>query len=144
MSQLRKFPQAISNYFDDVERGVGKRGSTFTDVDAVSHDKDTKRFLFREFKHETEPLSAAQRWVLQDLAGLPRCTVWLVRRLGDGLIGWAQFGVGQTEEEVITEVEYCRRLFAWWYAPPLPQQQPLFCECGQANGSRFMPKSGKK
>lgn len=143
MTQLRKFPQSISNYFDDVERGIGKRGSTFTDVDAVSHDLDTKRFLFREFKQPDEPLRDAQRWVLRDLAGLPRCTVWLVRRMGDGLIGWVQFGVGQTIEETITEAEYCRRLFAWWYAAPVPEQQRLFCrECEQINGFRFQPKSG--
>lgn len=30
MTQFRKDPSAISNYFDEVERGIGKRGSTFT------------------------------------------------------------------------------------------------------------------
>jgi hypothetical protein len=142
MTQLRKFPHAISNYFDEIERGIGKRGSTFSDVDAISHDLDTKRFLFREFKQPGELLHEPQRWLFRDLAGLSRCTVWLVRRMEDGQIGWAQFGVGQRCEEVISVTEYQRRLFAWWYAPAVPQQQRLFCECQLTNGSRFQPKSG--
>ncbi len=119
MTQLRKYRDSISNYFDEVERGVGKRGSSFTDVDAISHDKDTHRFLFREFKHKDEPLDPAQRWVLADLAHLPGCTVWFVRRLGRGLIGWARFGSGKCEE-TITEGEYRRRLHCWWYADARP------------------------
>jgi len=113
MTQLRKFRDAVSNYFDDIERGIGKRGSTFTDVDAVSHDMDTKRFLFREFKVQGEELSTAQRWVLRDLAELPRCTVWFVRRLDNHMLGWAQFGSGRYEE-TITVDEYRRRLAQWW------------------------------
>src|SRR4249920_812118 len=81
MTQLRCNPASISNYFDDLIRGIGKRVSTFTDIDAVTHDLDTKRFLFQEFKHEGEALCTAQRWVLNDLAHMPRCTVWIARVL---------------------------------------------------------------
>ena len=95
MTQLRKHRDAISNYFDQIERGIGKRGSTFTDVDAVSHDGDTRRFLFREFKQDGERLDPAQRWVLRELAHLPGCTVWFVRKRDDGRIGWAVFGSGR-------------------------------------------------
>ena len=113
MTQLRKHRDAISNYFDVLERGIGKRGSTFTDVDAVTHDGDTGRFLFREFKQDGEPLHPAQLWVLRELAHLPGCTVWFVRKRSDGRIGWAAFGSGRTEE-VITAAEYRRRLQCWW------------------------------
>lgn len=113
MTQLRKFRDSISNYFDEIERGVGHRGSTFTDVDAVSHDAQTRRFLFREFKEDGEALDKAQAWTLRELAGLPRCTVWFVRRRDDGLIGFAVFGEGQPERE-ITVAEYRARLLRWW------------------------------
>jgi len=119
MTQLRKFRDSISNYFDEIERGIGKRGSTFTDVDAVSHDGDTGRFLFREFKADNEPLDKAQAWVLRELAHLPKCTVWFVRRLDAGFIGWAQFGSGQQEEEVISIEEYQERLRCWWAGRPI-------------------------
>jgi hypothetical protein len=121
MTQLRKFRDSISNYFDELERGIGKRGSTFTDVDAVTHDMETGRFLFREFKYDGEPLDPAQEWVLKELAGLPRCTVWFLRRLPDSLIGWSEFGSGRPEE-VISEYEYRERLRRWWN--PLPALKP--------------------
>ena len=116
MTQLRKFRDSISNYFDEIERGIGKRGSTFTDVDAVSHDKDTGRFLFREFKEAQEPLHKAQVWVLRDLATLPRCTVWMVRRIDHQHIGLGVFGSGRPEERITVD-EYRRRLAAWWHGP---------------------------
>jgi hypothetical protein len=117
MTQLRKFRDSISNYFDTLERGVGKRGSTFTDVDAISHDFDTGRFLFREFKRKDEPLDKAQLWVLRELAHLPGCTVWFLRVLDNGLIAFQQFG-RQPVEDLLTEPEYLDRLRGWWYAPP--------------------------
>lgn len=129
VTQLRKFRDSISNYFDDIERGVGKRGSTFTDIDAVSHDKDTRRFLFREFKCDGEPLNKAQRWTLTELAGLPRCTVWFVRRIDGGLIGWAQFGSGKPVV-AITETEYRRLLACWW------AEQPIVANTVQILGSQ--------
>jgi hypothetical protein len=115
VTQRRNQPSyAISNYFDDLSRGIGKRGSSFTDIDAISHDKDTGRFLFQEFKNPREHLHPAQRLVLRELAYLPRCTVWFVRRLGENQIGWAQFGSG-CRERVISEAEYQELLRRWWY-----------------------------
>ena len=113
MTYRRNDPDRISNYFDRLERGIGKRGSSFIDIDACTHDADTGRFLFREFKREGEPLDKAQRWTLAELARLPRCTVWFVRILPEHRIGWAQFGSG-LREEVITESEYQQRFRSWW------------------------------
>ena len=116
MTQLRKFRDNVSNYFDDIERGIGKRGSSFTDVDALSHDGDTGRFLFREFKVDGETLDKAQEWTLTELSWLDKCTVWLVRKRADGMIGWAVFRAeGVTPEKPITVREYQRRLKQWWF-----------------------------
>ncbi len=72
MTYRRNQPDAISNWLHDLEVGIGKRGSTFTDVDVITHDRDTHRFLFRELKQQNEPLNKAQRWTLSELAELPR------------------------------------------------------------------------
>lgn len=113
MTIYRKDPFAISNFFHEIEDGIGKRGSSFTDIDGVSHDIDTKRFLFREFKQPGERLHPAQRLVLRDLAHLPRCTVWFLRRLENGGIGFGHFRSGRREEHIQVD-EYRRRLKCWW------------------------------
>lgn len=132
MTQLRKYRDSISNYFDALTQGLGKRASSFMDVDAVSHDKDTGRFLFQEFKQEGEALHPATRMVLRELADLPKCTVWFVRRLDNGCIGWAQFGSGHVEE-VITEQEYCARFRRWWNDEP-PTEPPADPKSRPSNG----------
>lgn len=114
MTQLRKYPDAISNYFDGLLRGIGKRESSFMNMDAVSHDKDTGRFLFMEFKQRGEALHPATRMVLSELAGLPRCTVWFVRRLGNGRIAFGEFRSGRRQEE-LSEAEFQERFRRWWY-----------------------------
>ena len=123
MTQLRKFRDAISNYFDDVLRGIGKRDSSFMDMDAVSHDKDTGRFLFMEFKEPGEALHPATRMVLKDLAGLPRCTVWFVRRLEDGQIGLGEFGSGR-REETLSVCEFQQRYRRWWFPDEALPREP--------------------
>jgi hypothetical protein len=129
---LRSFRDAISNWFNAIEEGVGKRGSTFTDIDAVSHDLDTSRFLFREFKHKDEALHKAQKWVLRDLANLPRCTVWFVRKIDSDHVGWARFGSGQPDEKTITVTEYRALLAAWWRNEPEPVVDVAACvQCGR-------------
>jgi hypothetical protein len=115
MSVLRSNPAAISNYFDALIRGLGKRGSTFTDCDAITHDLDTKRFLFQEFKREGEPLCMAQRWVLNDLADLPGCTVWIARVLGPNAIELEIVGNGGAR--VVSEAGYRRHYAHWWTNP---------------------------
>lgn len=115
MTQLRKDADAISNYFDALTEGLGKRGSSFMDIDAVAHDKDSGRFLFIEFKQPDEPLHPAQLLVLRDLARLPRCTVWFLRRLAREVIGWTQYGADR-QEELLSEREFQDRYRAWWHA----------------------------
>lgn len=56
MTQSRSKPDSISNWLDDILDGIGKRGSSFTDVDWISHNlyvshdggaPDDHRFLFK-------------------------------------------------------------------------------------------------
>ena len=128
--RLNRHRESISNYFDEILEGIGKRGSSFMDVDAVSHDKDTHRFIFQEFKEPGEALHPAQAMVLRDLAGLPRCEVWFVRRADGGRIGWARFG-SLDHEELLTVEEYRERFRRWWKneaVTPAPAQsidQPM-------------------
>ena len=113
MTQRRNNRDAISNYFDKIEKGIGKRGSSFTDVDGMSHDRDGHKFLFREFKENGELLDAHQREALCALARLPNCTVWFLRKRGGGFIEFGVFGSGKLAE-IITEEEYRSRLRVWW------------------------------
>jgi hypothetical protein len=117
LTQFRKDPHAISNYFDTLVRGVGHRGSSFTDVDAVTHDKRTGRFLYQEFKERGEPLRKEQAIYLTDLAKQPGTSVWCVRRLGGAQIEW--YDVATRRHETIPEDEYRRRFTAWWADTPI-------------------------
>lgn len=71
MTRYRKDPNAISNHFDELFKGIGHRGSSFMDIDGLIHDGKTKRFLMLEFKHKGEKLDAAQDWALTDFASMP-------------------------------------------------------------------------
>jgi hypothetical protein len=110
----------VSNYFDDLVRGLGKRGSTFADIDAVSHDgsrldddRESDRFLLQEFKQEGESMPKGQKILLRALARVDLLTVWVVRRRSDGLIDW--YDVARSHAiEPITETEYQRRYACWW------------------------------
>ena len=118
MTQLRKFPDDISNYFDEIEKGIGKRGSSFSNLDAVSHDGDKpERFLFREFKHESEDLDPAQKWALEGLARLPRCTVLVIRKLNSGIIELSVFMPKRNKwhKKTITVSEYQSKIKHWWF-----------------------------
>jgi hypothetical protein len=107
----------ISNYFDDLLRGIGHRGSSFTDVDAVTHDGKTGRWLMQEFKQPTEVLSDGQQWHLEALSQHDRFTVWVVRKHADGRLLWTEFRAGATRfPEIITVAEYQVRFRAWWEA----------------------------
>lgn len=114
MTQLRRDTGALSNYFDRVLHGVGHRGSSFTDLDAITHDGRTGRFLVQEFKQPSEKLSPGQRRLLEGLAALwPRFTVWYVQRWSDGQIAWADMRA-QESIDVLSEAEYRRRFEDWW------------------------------
>ena len=117
MTQLRRDREALSNYFDQILEGLGKRASSFTDIDAVSHDGPTSRLLIQEFKEGSEPLSAAQHTVLREFARLPGCTVWVVRRVRPDVLAWTH--VGTDTHDLISIGEYQIRFCQWWgTAPP--------------------------
>jgi len=121
MTQLRKCKCGISNYFDTILGGIGHRGSSFTDVDAVTHDVRTHRFLFQEFKQEGEKIDPSQYRVLKDLVAIPKhFTVWIVVKRRDGQIGWSQFS---QPEHVISVPEYQARFAAWWADCPYKPSQ---------------------
>lgn len=116
MTQLRHCKCDNSNHFDVVYDGIGHRGSSFSDIDAISHDGRTGRFLLQEFKREGERRDQAQHWMLQELSRtlrkLPKhFTVWIVERRSDGLYGWAEYG---EQARVITRDELRARFRAWW------------------------------
>jgi len=122
VTQLRREPGAISNWFDELERGLGKRGSTFTNLDAISHDKDTGRFLIREFKHCGESISRGQRWLLEELAKLPRCTAWILERRDPDHIVLTDLTT-PAPAVVLTRIEYRRHVRRWWYALELATEE---------------------
>jgi hypothetical protein len=137
VTQLRKYRDSISNYFDDVLRGIGKRGSSFADVDAITHDKDGNRFLFQEFKEESEaPISIGQSLILQGLTRKDYVTVWAVRRMRDGSLKWRDYALSRTE--VISVAEY-RRRFAGWWANRWPE---VLDECEDAPSREAGAQSG--
>lgn len=116
--------EIVSNYFDDVLAGLGKRGSSFSDVDAITHDGDTNRFLFQEFKREGESMPRGQKMLLRGLARLDYLTVWVVRRRSDGLVDWYDVAKGGSIR-VITLDEYRARFSAWWLAEDYPDYAPM-------------------
>lgn len=116
MTQLRHCKCDNSRYFDQVFEGIGHRGSSFSDIDAISHDGRTQRFLLQEFKREGEARDRAQHWMLEDLSRTLRklpehFTVWIVVRRHDGRFGWAEYG---QPEQVIRRDELRARFKAWW------------------------------
>jgi hypothetical protein len=120
VTQLRHCKCDNSNHFDHVYDSIGHRGSSFSDIDGVSHDGKTQRFLLQEFKREGERRDPAQHWMLSELTRtlqkLPQhFTVWIVERRTDGMYGWAEYGQPM---QVITREELRARFRAWWDAVP--------------------------
>ena len=113
MTQLRRETGALSNYYDKVLTGLGHRGSSFTDIDAITHDGTTDRFLVQEFKQPGERLSTGQRILLEALARQPAFTVWYVQRWSDGQIAWIDMRAADSID-VLTEAEYQQRFSDWW------------------------------
>jgi hypothetical protein len=132
MTQLRRAPEDISNYFDSLFAGVGHRGSSFTDIDGLVHDGKTSRFLFMEFKEPAELTSNGQRTALVSLSRLPSVDVWLLRRLDDG---WIQKIVLPTgDEETLSEAKIRLRFEEWWgQVQPRQQVAPALCPHGNAS-----------
>lgn len=110
---LRRDLSHINNYFNRLYEGVGHRGSSFADIDAVTHDGRTQRFLFQEFKHEGEPCSPGQLYLLRSLARLPGATCWYVLLQDDGDVRWADM---RYETVDVISPERLRALFEQWWA----------------------------
>jgi hypothetical protein len=117
VTQYRRDPDRESNYFDRLLRDIGPRGSSFTDVDALTHDERTDRFLFQEFKGPAGQLNRGQSKVLAALARRDYITVWCVRRRGDGLLDWCD--VLTRAADRISPAEYRERFCAWWQMEPI-------------------------
>ena len=113
MTQLRCDPGSIRNEVDRILEGIGHRGSSFSDLDAISHDVRTHRFLVQEFKRPGEALSAGQRLLLTDLSLEARFTVWYVMVMRDGQIAWADMRWPDSID-VISQDDYRARFAAWW------------------------------
>lgn len=114
MTQLRvKCKCGISNELDAIEHGIGHRGSSFMDFDAVSHDGPTHRWLVRELKRPGEALDPATRIALLDLALEQRWTVWYLQLWSSGEIAWADMRAPESID-VISKDEYRQRLRDWW------------------------------
>jgi len=117
MTQIRRDPGALSNYFDRLLEGIGHRGSSFTDIDAASHDEATDRWLFQEFKGPDERLNRGQARHLLGLARQDYATVWCVRKRHDGRLDWCD--VASRHTDVITTEEYQARFRRWWSRDPV-------------------------
>lgn len=124
MTQYRDDPDRISNYFDKLLSGLGKRGSSFTDVDALTHDMDTDRFLFQEFKGPDGVIPKGQNIVLRALARKDYVTVWAVRLRADGLLDWRDIGSQETRRGIDSS-EYQARFRAWWANTPYVAPEEL-------------------
>ena len=118
MTQYRNDRGRESNWLDEWEQGIGHRGSSFTDIDAVTHDEHTQRYLYRELKGPYEPPINRGQWrFLQAKAKEARTTCWYLRRRLDGRINWYDFSTH--ERAVFSREEYRARFRAWWNPRPL-------------------------
>ena len=120
MTILRRDPGHVSNYFNRLYDGCGHRGSSYSDLDAVSHDIRTGRFLIQEFKRNGEACSRGQRRLLEALAQIPNFTVWYVGLIyDDSCIAWSDLRTG--EEDFLTPVELRQKFLDWWDKPATEQ-----------------------
>jgi hypothetical protein len=117
VTRLRNEPEAISNFFDALLDGIGRAGSSFTNLDACTHDERTDRFLFQEFKRDHEPLSRGVRRLLVGLARREYLTVWCVRVHTCERLEF--FDVGTRHHDFITAAEYQARFRRWWHQQPI-------------------------
>lgn len=127
MTIRRNDPDRLSNYFNALIDGIGHRGSSFTDVDACTHDEATDRFLFQEFKGPDERLNRGQSRLLKGLSRKDYVTVWCVRKRADGQLDWCD--VATRTRHTISTAEYKARFRRWW------SNVPVICEpVTQADG----------
>ena len=117
MTFRRNDPNGLSNYFDQLLNGIGHRGSSFSDVDAITHDEVADRFLFQEFKRHDERLNRGQARLLLGLSRKNYITVWCVRQLRDGTLEWCDVA---TRQRAILSVEEYQDLFRQWWRGVVP------------------------
>jgi len=119
---------SLSNHFDRVLKGVGHRGSSFSDLDAVTHDGTTGRFLVQEFKYYESPaVPYAQHWMLQGFAAIPaHFTVWIIVYRDEKTIDFVEIPRDFSHRGfcTITVAEYRERFRCWWEQRPLVLKQP--------------------
>lgn len=128
MTQLLKDPAAISNHFDNLFNGLGKGGSSFTDIDGlilipgiralIHNGRHFPRFFMLEFKNGTEKLSTSQNWTLRDFARMDGCSslaIWL-KGSDDYLV---RFYPGE-EEAQINGRALQKIIREWWDWPSAP------------------------
>jgi len=122
MTRYRNDPNAISNKINTWLAGIGPRGGSFADVDGVTHDKVTNRFLVQEFKWPHEKLNWGQALLLLGFALLPGVTVWAVRIMRDETIMLCEIRGKASATKIITVPEYQEKFRQWWYpgTPPKP------------------------
>jgi hypothetical protein len=123
VTQHRNDPTRRSNWFDRALDGIGHRGSSFCDVDALTHDDMTDRFLFQEFKNAGETMQAGQSKLLKGLARQDWVTVWSVRRRHDSGVDWYDVARGGPIEAITVE-EYRARFARWWANQPVVVDAP--------------------
>jgi hypothetical protein len=122
MTQLRRDPGHIGNWFERLYDGIGFRGSSFSDVDkidldAITHDQGPPchRYLIQEYKHEGEQVGNGQAILLRALAREERVTVFqceLVRDLEH--IWWTDLLYPESRA-LITCEQLRQRYEDWWH-----------------------------
>ena len=111
MTVYLKDPDNISNHFDKIFQGIGRRGSSFGNIDGLVHDAFTQRFLFLEFKYENEIMKGGQKWALSELAKQPRTSVWLIRKFPEYYI----LTIFPYQSPSKVSVEELQLLFSRWW-----------------------------
>lgn len=126
MTELIRDHDALSNWFNEILRGIAPRAISFCDIDRLDaavdiphlyqqHDRSTGRFLVHEFKWEGESESRAQAEALHALAKQPAFTVRRATRRRDGLIDYFDYSWSpDAEPEAITVTEFQTRNATWW------------------------------
>lgn len=140
MTQYRRDPDRISNFFDTLFQGIGHRGSSFMDIDALVHDVRTDRLLLMEFKWDGNRIPTGQALALRAVARKPDWTVWCLYRLADDRV--RAYELVDDAITTLTPVEARTWLAGWWanrYVPLkafIQQQESLSDEDWNRNVDR--------
>lgn len=124
VTEYRKDPHSIRNWYDKLVDGIGHRKSSFCDVDVmeftptrlmIAHNRSASRALVVELKHEHERMLAGQEETLRWLASRSGFTVWLVTQRVDNMVGWNDFALSPSVPSVsITRGQFRDKYHRWW------------------------------